>query len=76
MTPFLRESVIHAVRALDNLGLCVVRVYRVRLLTHAHPSTEGVCAHSDWPVEKLSGPAEWGDMQASKTVCMRAGGHT
>ncbi len=31
------ENLIHAVRALDKLGLSVVRVYRVRLLTRLRP---------------------------------------
>ncbi len=33
----------------------------------------GVCAHTDWPVDELSGLENWRDRRASKTECMSAG---
>ncbi len=42
----------------DKKGKRVVLVYRVRLLNRPCPRWR-VCAHSDWPVDKLSDLDEW-----------------
>ncbi len=69
------ESYYHRVRALESLAAWVASVYRERLFARPYPRGR-VCAHSDWTVYNLSGPEEWHDMRAPKTVCMRTGEHT
>ncbi len=59
-------------RALDKKRENASSVFLPRAF--ACPSVPaGVCAHADWPVDKLSGLEEWREM---RNECVRAGVHT